>query len=332
MRIAEHHDVPPLGVLDIGSNTVRLVLFRKQSTDLEPAWANWREVFNMREPCRLGEGLAATGEMKPANLAHAFRAIRDFRRALAESAPDAYIDVLATAAVRDASNANRLIDLIDRAFGAPPRVLSGEEEARYATLGVHYGHEHAKGLFADLGGGSLELSLGENAAMTSLPLGVLRLLEQSRGKPGRARSIIRAALKPVRFIQETEGDTLHLVGGSWRAMGSLHRLLQREPLPQLIEGYGLKARKTRRFAGRIVREKPDRLRPYLRRSDRADTLPYAALVLRRLIKQSGVSRVRFSQYGIREGLLVDWVRQERFRSPVNDRQFALNLEEPPASL
>ena len=191
MRIAEHHDVPPLGVLDIGSNTVRLVLFRKQSTDLEPAWANWREVFNMREPCRLGEGLAATGEMKPANLAHAFRAIRDFRRALAESAPNAYIDVLATAAVRDASNADRLINLIDRAFGAPPRVLSGEEEARYATLGVHYGHEHAQGLFADLGGGSLELSLGEDAAMTSLPLGVLRLLEQSRGKHGRARSIIR---------------------------------------------------------------------------------------------------------------------------------------------
>ena len=55
-------------------------------------------------------------------------------------------------------------------------------------------------------------------------------------------------------------------------------------------------------------------------------------VLRRLIKQSGVSRVRFSQYGIREGLLVDWVRQERFSAPVNDRQFALNLDEPPASL
>ena len=117
MRAAEHHDVPPLGVLDIGSNTVRLVLFRKQSTDLEPAWANWREVFNMREPCRLGEGLAATGEMKPANLAHAFRAIRDFRRALAESAPNSLASIqsqrgrrsrLATASTLRASQAWRL--------------------------------------------------------------------------------------------------------------------------------------------------------------------------------------------------------------------------------
>ncbi|MAH87710.1 MAG: hypothetical protein CMF26_03765 [Kiloniella sp.] len=331
MRIAEHHSVPPLGVLDIGSNTVRLVLFRKQSIDLEPRWSNWREVFNMREPCRLGHGLAATGEMQAANLAHACRAIRDFRRALAKEAPNAYIDVLATAAVRDARNADRLINLIARAFGAPPRVLTGEEEAYYATLGVQFGAPQASGLFADLGGGSLELSRGEDSSMTSLPLGVLRLLEQSGGKHQRARKLIRESLKRVDFLHECEDETLHLVGGSWRAMATLHRLIQREPLPQLIEGYGLKGRKARRFAAQIIREKPDRMRPYIRRPDRADTLPYAALVLRRLIRQSKVSHVRFSQYGIREGLLVDWVRQERFNVTHDDRQFTLNLDEPPGT-
>lgn len=328
MRAADQPSVPPLGVLDIGSNTVRLVLFRKQSTDLQPEWANWREVFNMREPCALGEGLAKTGEMKPANLAHAVRAIRDFRRALAVEAPNAYIDVLATAAVRDASNAERLINAIDRAFGSPPRVLSGEEEARYATLGVLYGNGEAEGAFADLGGGSLEVSLGEDGPATSMPIGVVRLKEQSKDRYRRAKKMIKTSLNEVDFLRKAKGKTLHLVGGSWRHMAALHRLLSNEPVPQLVEGYKLKAKQARRFARLISQEKPNRLRPYLRRPDRAETLPYAAMVLRRLIQSTGAARVRFSQYGIREGLLVDWVRRERYVSAKDDRQFTLSLEEP----
>lgn len=324
-------EYPPLGVLDIGSNTVRLVLFRRTSTHLSPEWANWQEVFNVREPCALGEGLALTGAMKPANLAHAVRAIRSFRRALAAEAPDAYIDVLATAAVRDADNAERLIHAVAKAFGSPPRVLSGEEEARYATLGVIYGKQDAEGLFADLGGGSLELGLSEHGPLMSLPIGVVRLREKAEGKRGKARKTIIKALKPVGFLKRARGETLHLVGGSWRHFAALHRMLQNEPLPDLIEGYSLRAGKARSFANKVAREKPSRLAPYLRRPDRARTLPFAALVLRRLIRQSGVRRVRFSQYGIREGLLVDWLRSGGYRKPADDRQFTLNLEDPERS-
>lgn len=329
MRASDQSPFPPLGVLDIGSNTVRLVLFRRLTTDQTPEWRNWKEVFNMREPCALGEGLATTGEMTPSNLAHAVRAIRDFRRALAAEAPDAFIDVLATAAVRDASNADRLIRAIDRAFGAPPRVLTGEEEARYATLGVTYGLQTAKGLFADLGGGSLELSLSEDGPLTSLPIGVVRLREQAHGKrSGKTRKTIAQALKTVPFLKKARGETLHVVGGSWRHFAMLYRLLNKEPLPQLIEGYSLRARKARGFARRVARERPKRLAPYLRRPDRAQTLPFAAMVLRRLIRQSGVKEVRFSQYGIREGLLVDWIRNKAYLEPVDDRQFTLLLDEP----
>ena len=327
MHVTDTAEHPSLGVLDIGSNTVRLVLFRRLSSNLTPEWLNWKEVFNMREPCALGEGLALTGELKAANLAHAVRAIRDFRRALVEQAPDTHLEVLATAAVRDASNADRLIQVINRAFGAPPRVLSGEEEARYATLGVIYGKQNAEGLFADLGGGSLELGLSENGPLTSLPIGVVRLRELSKGKTLKARKAVGKALKPVSFIERARGGTLHLVGGSWRHLAALHRLLRNEPLPQLIEGYSVDANKIRNFAGRVAREKPTRLKPYLRRPDRASTLPFAALVLRRLIRQSGAAKVRFSQYGIREGLLVDWLRSRAYLKPADDRQFWLNLED-----
>lgn len=330
MRIYDHSTYPPLGVLDIGSNTVRLVLFRRLSSDQEPEWANWYEVFNMREACALGEGLATTGAMKAANVAHAVRAIRDFRRALIQEAPDAHIDVLATAAVRDASNAERLIEAIDRAFGAPPRVLTGKEEARYATLGVTYGIQSAKGLFADLGGGSLELGLSEDGPLTSLPIGVVRLHEKAKGKRYKAQKIIVKALKKVRFLGRAKGETLHLVGGSWRHFAALHRRLENKPIPQLIEGYALRSRTVRQFARKIAREKSSRLAPYLRRPDRARTLPYAAIVLRQLIRQSGVKRVRFSQFGIREGLLVEWLRSGDYRQPRDDRQFMLNLDEPNA--
>ena len=330
MRISDHSDYPPLGVLDIGSNTVRLVLFRRLSNDQEPEWANWYEVFNIREACALGEGLATTGAMKAANLAHAVRAIRDFRRALVTEAPDAHIDVLATAAVRDATNAGRLIQAINRAFGAPPRVLTGEEEARYATLGVNYGLKNATGLFADLGGGSLELSLGEDGPLTSLPIGVVRLRETAQDKRGKARKTIIKALKNIRFLKRARGKTLHLVGGSWRHFAALHRRLENEPIPLLIEGYVLPSKTARRFARKVVKEKSHRIAPYLRRPDRAKTLPYAAMVLRRLIRQSGVKRVRFSQYGIREGLLVEWLRSGNHHQPKDDRQFMLNLDEPNA--
>ena len=115
---------------------------------------------------------------------------------------------------------------------------------------------------------------------------------------------------------------------SWRHFAALHRRLENQPIPQLIEGYALKSRTARRFARKIANEKPSRIAPYLRRPDRAKTLPYAAMVLRRLIRQSGVRRVRFSQYGIREGLLVEWLRSGQHLKSSDDSQFTLNLEEP----
>ena len=90
----------------------------------------------------------------------------------------------------------------------------------------------------------------------------------------------------------------------------------------------MRARKARGFALKVSRERPKRLAPYLRRPDRAKTLPYAAMILRRLIRVSGVREVRFSQYGIREGLLVEWVQNKIYLEHKDDRQFTLALEEP----
>ncbi|MGH6960413.1 MAG: Ppx/GppA family phosphatase, partial [Dongiaceae bacterium] len=138
-----------VAVVDIGSNSIRLVVFTGPTRAPMP-------LFNEKVLCGLGRGLDASGKLNEAGVKLALENLARFVR-LAEAMEVCQIDLLATAAVRDAKNCADFVAEAERRCGVAVRVISGEEEARLSALGVLSGIPGADGLMGDLGGGSVEI-------------------------------------------------------------------------------------------------------------------------------------------------------------------------------
>src|SRR5271166_3351749 len=141
---------PPYAIVDIGSNSVRLMVYDQLGRAPMPR-------FNEKSLLRLGEGLAATGAIAPEGFRRTVEAVRRFR-AIADAMGVTRIDAIATEAMRRASNGPALAAAIARASGLTVRILTGEEEARFSTLGVISGFFRPVGSVGDMGGGSLEVA------------------------------------------------------------------------------------------------------------------------------------------------------------------------------
>ncbi|MBC7799335.1 MAG: Ppx/GppA family phosphatase, partial [Gemmatimonadaceae bacterium] len=203
-------DAPRCAVVDLGSNSVRLVVF-------EGRGRNPSAIFNEKAVLRLGRGLAATGRLHEAGVAQALRVMVRYNAIARAMGADPF-EVLATAAVRDALNGPDFVAALEaRMPGVPIRVLSGTEEAAFSSAGVLSGIPDADGILADIGGGSLEvvrLSGGQVLHAESLGLGVIRLSDRAEGDLARARTIADADMAAVPWLgQGTERD-LFLVGGA----------------------------------------------------------------------------------------------------------------------
>ncbi len=285
--------------IDIGSNSVRLVCFTGAPCAPTPR-------FNERVLCGLGRGLAKTGHLNPEGVEQAFDALRRFvgltRRMGVEET-----HAVATAAVRDAADGNAFIDRLGAELGLEVRVLSGVEEARLSALGVLSGMPDADGLMGDLGGGSLELvsldqgTIGES---TTLPFGLLRM-----DGIGKRKVLVRQledGFSRLLWLSQVAGRRLYLVGGTWRSIAKMHIAQSQHPLP-LIHGYEVPAGQLADFCRVLERQSRTSLAAAnsLISKRRIDTVPLAALILRRLIKVAEPDRVVFSAHGLREGLLFD---------------------------
>jgi exopolyphosphatase / guanosine-5'-triphosphate,3'-diphosphate pyrophosphatase len=298
----------PRAIIDVGSNSVRLVVYsgaaRSPST-----------LFNEKILAGLGEGLDRSGALGDEPQRRALAALRRFRL-LIDQMKVRDLRVLATAAVRDASNGAAFLREIE-AIGFEPRVLSGEEEAELAGEGVLAGFPGADGLVGDLGGGSLELAElvdGRVEDGISLPFGVLRL-----GRPDEKalRRAIRDALERSGLRGRGAGRPFYMVGGSWRALARLDIIARDYPLPM-----------THHY--RMPPERPTELRKLIASASRADpknlpmltasripTLPNAKLLLSLLVDALEPSELIVSSYGIREGLLFhELAPEERAKHPL----------------
>ncbi len=303
------HGAPRCAVVDLGSNSVRLVVFEGRGRNPAP-------IFNEKAVLRLGRGLQATGRLNDAGVAQALKVMVRYH-AIARAMRAEPFEVLATAAVRDASNGTEFVAALQaRMPGAAIRVLSGAEEARLSAEGVLCGIPGADGIIADIGGGSLELvrldSGGPRHAAT-LRLGVIRLAERADGDLERARSIAEADLAGLPWLGEGAERSLYLVGGAWRALARIHMQHAAYPL-NIVHQYTLGQEAARDLASLILaspRRALERLPGAPRR--RVDDLPYAAAVLRRLLRQTGVRRVVFSAFGIREGWFLQQVPESARR-------------------
>lgn len=286
----------PIGIIDIGSNTVRLVVFGGHQRTPQA-------LFNEKRTCALGMGLESTGRLNPDGVPLALAAIQRFV-ALARAMDVERLDVLATAACRDATDGPAFLDEIERRCGVRPTLLSGEDEAKKAALGVLCSVPDADGVVADLGGGSLELVTVQGGAFgrfTSLPLGVLRIAEHSNGAPAPASAFINSRLASVDFLAEGTGRHLYLVGGAWRALARVLIDQMNYPL-HVLDNFTLPAGQARRLIGLVARQSRKSLEKVSGVSKkRLAHLPLAALLLERLLDDITPDAVVFSVYGMREG-------------------------------
>jgi exopolyphosphatase/guanosine-5'-triphosphate,3'-diphosphate pyrophosphatase len=288
-----------VAVIDVGSNSVRLVVYRIEGRDFTP-------LLNDRAAAGLGRDLARTGTLSAPGVEAALAAIRRFRLFLdARRVRD--IRVVGTAAVREARDAKPFIAAVEQAIGVRVRVLSGEQEGRYAGLGVLAGDPSAHGIVADLGGSSLELAPiidGEVRRPATLPLGAFAIATRAEGDVKAARALLDQALDGIK-IDAPAGGALYVVGGAWRNFGKIAMALRDYPL-KLLQGYEMVAEDAYEIARFLAKQSPasiSRMSEISRR--RAEAMPFAATALERLIKRLGARSVVISSSGLREGILLE---------------------------
>ncbi|QUL38069.1 Ppx/GppA family phosphatase [Erythrobacter sp. JK5] len=289
---------PGRAIIDIGSNTVRLVVYG--GTMRAPT-----VLLNEKVTAQLGRDIATTGKLADEAIALAMRGLRRFSLLLEDLGVDD-VQTVATAAVREASNRDDFLNPL-RELGFDPRILSGEEEAVLSAHGVLGAFPGAAGTVVDLGGGSLELveiEQGDTHDAVSLPLGTLRLPEYRGDSHAAMRKALNKALKKGAPV--SAGDRpLYLVGGTLRTMAVFAMQEQGHPLSD-PHGFELTARQARKLARALAQETPESLNARDRiTSMRAEKLPDAAVLLEALLARLSPSRVVFSSWGLREGLVFD---------------------------
>jgi exopolyphosphatase/guanosine-5'-triphosphate,3'-diphosphate pyrophosphatase len=284
-------------VLDVGSNSVRLVIYRVEGRAI---WS----LFNEKVLAGLGRGAGRGGALSSEGVEAAMAALRRFRAVLDAVRPQA-VHAAATAAVRDARDGRAFVARVRAETGFELNVLSGEEEARLAALGVIAGIPGADGVAGDLGGSSLELvrlKQGQPGKGVTLPLGPFAL---GVGRPFDAVAAHRQAARLLGRVDGFQTNTLFAVGGAWRNLALLHMRMADYPL-EILQQYEITADDALdacRFAARQSKGSLERIDGLSRK--RIEALPYAAVVMEALIETLALQRVCVSAYGLREGMVFD---------------------------
>ena len=308
MEGAQQH----IGIVDIGSNSVRLVVYDRLNRSPFPR-------FNEKALCKLGSGRDGDGNLAQDAIDHTLRAVERFF-AISAAMGVGRLDVLATEAVRRAPNGHLLIDGIRKRCGAEVQLLDGMQEARYSALGVVSGFFRPHGLMGDIGGGSLEVAevlddaVGERSV--SLPLGALPVAEMLEEGHAAAKKRVDGLLKEALPPLLTD-PVFYAVGGGWRALAR-SEIARRGNLCRVSHGFEMTAKEARTLAKEVSRSSPEQIAslPDVP-SRRVETLAAAALVLDRVLKVLKPERVVFSAFGLREGWLYALLEEEeRYLDPL----------------
>ena len=300
-----------VGVVDVGSNSVRLVVF--DGAARSPAY-----FYNEKIMAGLGKGLAETGRLNPEGRIRAMAALKRFA-ALARGMDLPPLTCVATAAAREAADGPDFCREVEHETGLRLHVIDGPEEARLSAQGVLLGWPEAQGLVCDMGGNSMELAELVNGVVgrrVTSPLGPFRLQQIKGGKATLAKHI-RNIVSTLADQMGTHHDRIYLVGGSWRAFARLDMERRNYPMTVLHE-YRMDPKMVLDTVDWIGRADLEILRARTGTSlARMDLVPLAALVLRELVETFGPKEIDVSSYGIREGLLYEQMPERlRRRDPL----------------
>ena len=300
-----------MGVVDVGSNSVRLVVF--DGAARSPAY-----FFNEKIMCALGAGLSDTGRLNPEGRARALSAIARFQEIAAQIC-NGPLTAVATAAVREAEDGPEFCAEVLEKTGLEIHVIDGKEEARLSAQGVLLGWPGSYGLVCDIGGSSMELAEindGEVGERVTSKLGPLKLQDIEGGAEGR-QVYIQKTLDKLYVKMGDQENRLFLVGGSWRAIARVDMERRAYPLNVLHE-YRMTAEDVAATAGFIAENDLEELRQRCGLSaQRMALVPFAIEVLIGLLDRFTPYDIAISSYGIREGMLYEQMPDElRRRDPL----------------
>jgi exopolyphosphatase/guanosine-5'-triphosphate,3'-diphosphate pyrophosphatase len=311
----------PVAVIDIGSNSVRLVTYEGLTRSPTP-------IFNEKVLAGLGREVHSTGLLATDAVDKALAALRRFRM-LCDRMQTGALWVVATAACREAKNGNAFVTEAERICRTQVQIISGKREAELSALGVVCGFHRPDGLVGDLGGGSLELSDVHGHKVhtgVTLPLGGLALQDVTDKSIKKAEKLVRKALGDAKLLKAGANRTFYAIGGTWRALARLHMWQTGYPL-HVMHGYVLPAREAYDFSGLVHRVNVETLSQIEVVADaRRPLLAYAAVVLEHLIDIARPKEIVFSALGVREGLLFSMLKpDERRKDPLIAAAQELNL-------
>jgi exopolyphosphatase/guanosine-5'-triphosphate,3'-diphosphate pyrophosphatase len=302
------HGPSPIGIIDVGSNTARLVVF-----DTSPAFVV-RPIFEFKEIPRLGSETHEDGSLDASAVERGVQTLRRFARTL-EGLGVTRTLAVTTSAVRDAPNGPDFLRQAERSSGVLLRVLTGSEEARYGYLGVASAWELHDDLVVDLGGGSLQLAETRNGTLAnsvSLPLGVLRLTQRHvEHDPPRERELdamqeeVRASIRSAVEAFGGSGYRLFAMGGTVRAIARAAIDLRGYPIPR-VHGYTIRNHDLDGLA-ELIADLPVAKRRAVPGigSERADVIDAGLIVFSELLRSTKASEIVVSGTGIREGIALE---------------------------
>ena len=305
-------DARRLAVVDLGSNTFRLVVF-----EYRPG-GPFRLVDEVREVVRLTEGTPPGAPIGPEATERAARVARLFA-GFCEGSDIDEVRAVATSAIRDAPNGDEVLQAIIDA-GLPARTVSGDEEARYGYIGAVNGTTLTDGLVAELGGGSIQVGLVEDRLLTrsiSRPLGAVRMTDAYMAGDVQTRDDVRVLRRHALDVFHLEPwisgtNRMVAMGGAVRTLAAMAQKASDYPLGE-VHGYLLERDMLRELIERMtaVPRRDRRKIPGLK-SDRADIMLAGAVVVDALMQASDLERIEVCAEGLRWG--VFW---EAFLAPAD---------------
>jgi exopolyphosphatase/guanosine-5'-triphosphate,3'-diphosphate pyrophosphatase len=297
----------PIAVIDIGSNSGRVMVFQRDaSSDL-------RLLAGSRAPLRLVHDVDQRAELTEETMARAMEALRDFH-AIASGTGARRIVAVATAAMRDARNGGLFSKRVRRELGIQIEIIGGLTEAQYGFAGAARGLEVSDGLLFDVGGGSMQITRFRRRRFVnaiSLPFGALRLSEQfldsdppTRKQLRRLREHIRNRLGKTGVARLASGDRLVGTGGTLRNLAKIDRQSRRYPIGSL-HGYELSVDRLADVVELLAstREKRRDEIPGLS-AERADSIVGGAVAIQTLAEFVRAKHILVSGHGVREGVAL----------------------------
>lgn len=294
------HNDGRIAIIDIGSNSIRLVVYDQQKRSPVP-------IYNEKVMCGLGKGLATSGKLNPDGVIQAKLALARFL-AMGHNMEIKSLYIMATAAVRDAADGASFVSYLEQTHDIEIDVISGDKEARLGAYGLCSSMHKPRGISGDLGGGSLELvslSQGEPGKHTSVPLGSLRLIDETKGDRDKMRKLIDKRFAELDWLGNDTTETFYAIGGSFRALAKMYMVANNYPL-NILHSFTAPTKAFTSFVRDIASLSLEKLEKYPgSAAKRAPQLPGAALLIDKILSLSNAEQIVFSASGIREGYLYE---------------------------